>query len=70
MTGKLSVEERRLVVIAESHPSAATATKAMIELREVYDPTYLWCDDCDGLVVKERDCCMNRAVEYDDEHIF
>jgi len=41
------------------------ANKAMKELRERFDKTYGWCMDCDGLVCKEKDCCLNR-LDIDD----
>ena len=37
------------------------ANKAMKELRLKYDITYGWCEDCDGLVVKQKDCCMYKV---------
>ena len=45
--------------IAEQHPNNNVARKAMKELKERFDKTYDWCEDCDGLVCKEKDCCMN-----------
>ena len=38
---------------------------ALKELRESFDKTYGWCMDCDGLVCKEKDCCLNR-LDIDD----
>lgn len=32
----------------------------MIE-RSIFDPTYHWCDDCDGLVVKTGQCCIEKT---------
>ena len=49
--------ESELIKIAETHPDETVAQKAMIELRKRFDKTYGWCVDCDGLVVKEKDCC-------------
>jgi hypothetical protein len=37
------------------------ANEAMAILRKDYDPTYMWCADCDYLVVKEKDCCNNKT---------
>jgi len=51
--------EMELVKIAEQGDDSESAI-AMKELRERFDPTYFWCDDCDGLVCKEKDCCMNQ----------
>ena len=51
--------EIELINTAQHHPSDTIAKRAMIELRERFDDSYIWCADCDGLVVKEKDCCMN-----------
>jgi len=53
-------KELELIKIAEQHPDNNEANKAMKELREKYDPTYGWCMDCDGLVCKSKDCCLNQ----------
>lgn len=55
--------ENELINLAQTHPSQSVANKAMKELRERFDPTYFWCVDCDGLVVKESECCLNRKIE-------
>ena len=52
--------ENELIEIAQAHPEDRVANAAMKELRERFDNSYGWCEDCDGLVVKEKDCCMNR----------
>lgn len=52
--------ENRLIIIAERNPDDKVSSEAMKELRERFDKSYGWCDDCDGLVVKEKDCCINR----------
>ena len=31
-------------------------------LREEYDETYKWCEDCDGLVTTEKNCCLNKNL--------
>jgi hypothetical protein len=59
--------EAQLIRFAEMHPDDKVANKAMEELRERFDPTYMWCVDCDGLVVKQSECCMNK--KYDDGDI-
>jgi hypothetical protein len=51
--------EKELILTAEQHPNEETANKAMKELRSRFDKTYVWCNDCDGLVTKEKDCCLN-----------
>tara|TARA_R100000781_G_scaffold115008_1_gene88415 strand:- start:2297 stop:2473 length:177 start_codon:yes stop_codon:yes gene_type:complete len=56
----MTKEELELMRIAEQHPDDEEANKAMKQLREKYDPTYGWCMDCDGLVCKEKDCCLNK----------
>ena len=55
-------EERKLVITAETHHDDDIAAKAMKELRTKFDKTYGWCWDCDGLVTKEKDCCLNRKI--------
>jgi len=55
--------EIELFKIAEQGNDSESAI-AMKELRERFDPTYFWCDDCDGLVCKEKDCCMNQINKY------
>ena len=55
----MTKEERELCDIAERDPDDEKANEAMKTLREKYDKTYFWCDDCDGLVTTEADCCMN-----------
>ena len=52
--------EIELIKIAEQHPEDSEANKAMKELRERFDKSYGWCSDCDGLVVKENDCCLKK----------
>lgn len=51
--------ENELIDIAQDHPDENIANDAMKELRERFDATYGWCYDCDGLVCKEIDCCLN-----------
>lgn len=64
--------EEELVIIAENDPDDKAAAEAMKELRERFDNTYGWCPDCDGLVCKEKDCCLNRTDltgKFGDEEI-
>lgn len=56
LTGK---DEGQLVFIAEVHEDDAVANEAMRLLKEKFDATYGWCMLCDGLVVKESNCCLN-----------
>jgi len=51
--------EAELIHIAIYHEDNEVAKEAMKELRERFDSTYGWCSDCDGLVCKEKDCCLN-----------
>jgi len=51
--------EQELIETAEAHECDEVANKAMKELRERFDKTYFWCMDCDGLVCKPVDCCLN-----------
>ena len=52
--------ELELIKVAEQHPDDNKAKEAMSELRNRFDRTYGWCNDCDGLVCKEKDCCLNQ----------
>jgi hypothetical protein len=56
----MNAGEIRLMRLAEMHPDDEVANSAMKELREKFDSTYIWCQDCDGLVTKEEDCCLNK----------
>lgn len=51
--------ELKLIETATFHPDDSTANAAMEELRNNFDKTYFWCEDCDGLVVKEKECCLH-----------
>ena len=51
--------ESELINLAEQHPDDVVASRSMKELRDRFDKTYFWCADCDGLVVKEKNCCLN-----------
>ena len=53
--------ELDLIRLAEMHPDDKVANAAMKDLRERFDSTYGWCMDCDGLVVKEKECCLNHV---------
>lgn len=54
--------EIELIEIAERHLIDKKANFAMKILREEYDKTYGWCEDCDGLVITEKNCCLNRNL--------
>jgi hypothetical protein len=56
----MEYSEQELIKIAEKGESDLKAKMAMYLLRENYDSTYGWCNDCDFLVCKKRDCCLNR----------
>lgn len=55
--------ELQLIKIAETHEDDNVAFLAMKELWERFDSTYGWCTDCDGAVVKESECCLNRITK-------
>lgn len=55
--------EHTLILIAERSLDDKAANEAMKELRERFDKTYFWCEDCDGLVTTEKDCCLNNLSE-------
>ena len=57
--------ENELIRLAEQHPNDEVANKAMKKLRTKFDKTYGWCNDCDRLVCKEKDCCLN-ILDIDD----
>jgi len=52
--------EHKLAAIAECHLSDKVSSFAMRLLRNLFDPTYFWCNDCDGMVVKEDECCLKQ----------
>ena len=52
-------DEETLIYLATFHHLEAVANEAMRELRTFFDATYIWCEDCDGLVCKTKDCCLN-----------
>ena len=54
--------EVTLIDAAQNSEDESEANEAMRLLREKFDPTYGWCEDCDGLVCKEKDCCMNKFI--------
>lgn len=53
--------------VATFHPNDNFANKAMKELRNRFDETYFWCGDCDGLVCKQKECCLNNKPETIDQ---
>ena len=57
--------EQELIETAEMHEDDEVANAAMKELRERFDKTYFWCMDCDGLVCKFSECCLNRKNTID-----
>ena len=56
MASKIELD---LIKKAESNDDKV-ANKAMKILRAYFDSTYGWCADCDYLVCKEKDCCLNQ----------
>lgn len=65
----MSEIELDLIRKAESD-NDEVANEAMRVLRASYDSTYGWCADCDYLVCKEKDCCLNQhPSELSDEEI-
>lgn len=57
--------EQRLCRVAEQDPDDKRANKAMRLLRTYYDNTYGWCLECDLMVVKYSQCCMNQNIPND-----
>jgi len=54
--------ESELIKIAQHHPSDDIANHAMRILRTFFDKSYMFCIDCDGLVVKRNECCLNQIL--------
>lgn len=46
--------------IAQEDPDDNKANKAMKELKKNFDSSYKWCEDCDGMVCTEKECCLNQ----------
>lgn len=59
----LKVIENHLRFFAEQHPCDKISSISMQILRDDFDPTYFWCNECDGLVCREKDCCLNQVPE-------
>ena len=57
----MSNKEEVLIHVA-TYGNDNNANLAMKKLRENFDNTYFWCMECDGLVVKELECCKNRPT--------
>lgn len=55
-----SLVEGELISVAMFSDFEDVAETAMKRLQSEFDPTYVWCNGCDGLVVRERDCCLNK----------
>jgi hypothetical protein len=55
-----SLTEDGLIAIATFSEHEDVALAAMKRLQGEFDPTYVWCNECDGLVVREMDCCLNK----------
>lgn len=51
--------EMQLIQLAEMQNDDSIANSAMKELKQRYASDYKWCQDCDGRVVKEKECCLN-----------
>lgn len=61
--------EEQLIYTAERDSSESRANQAMKLLRSKHHKSYSWCLDCDGLVIKEADCCLNRRDCNDDAEV-
>ena len=61
--------EAQLGYCATYDQDEAIASRAMELLRTKYDKTYGWCWDCDGLVIRQKDCCLNRIACHSDDDI-
>jgi hypothetical protein len=62
-----TMTEDQLVYIAEQCTDDVRADMAMVVLREKFDKTYFWCSDCDFLVTKHSECCLNRKTEENEQ---
>ncbi len=56
--------ELELITIAQTEQSDEIANAAMKLLKKKFDYTYMFCNDCDGAVVKESLCCMNQKPNF------
>jgi len=59
--------ESQLISLAQWNGSEEVVNNSMKELRERFDKTYGWCADCDDLVTKEKDCCLNQPAPTPEE---
>ncbi len=64
----MTEEEKKLINTAQHSQNDTEAFNAMAELRKRFDESYGWCSDCDYLVVKESECCMNRNDNEETEN--
>jgi len=55
-----TMTKHQLVQTAQWHENDDVANAAMARLRAEFDATYFFCHDCDGLVCKAVDCCLNQ----------
>ena len=53
------LNESELHRLAQWHKDDDIANAAFKELRERFDKTYMYCIDCDSMLVKESRCCLN-----------
>lgn len=59
--------EDMLVEVAQWSNNDEAATKALERLRSDYDETYHYCTLCNGSLVKDSECCMNRKSDLTNE---
>lgn len=61
--------ENDLIYLAQHHKNDHIANNAMNELIERFDETYFRCQECDGVVCKKEDCCLNRIKKKDQRQL-
>jgi hypothetical protein len=59
--------EEQLVNFAQNHPDDKMASQAMGVLKRKFDNTYIYCMECDGLVCKVKQCCLNQPPVNTDQ---
>jgi len=57
------LKEQDLRNIAQWHESEDIGNRATAVLRGRYNGSYFFCNDCDGLLVTESECCLNIIKE-------
>ena len=62
-------KENNLINTAMWSGDEGKANLAMVQLIKEFDPTYFFCNDCDGLATTKANCCLNRKIENIDKEL-